>query len=215
LVILAVTAASFAESYRGLFIWASDHGLRGTWAAYWPLQLDAFIAVGELALFVGLADRWHRRDRISAWFVTGVGLAASVAANVGHVTDHDFATRLTAAVPPLAAAASLAVGFGVLKRVVAVTDTGRDRASEPASPADTEPRSAGHRKATRTASEQRRLKATRAATKAAAAGEPISARRLAEAHGISRDTAGQILATVKAQSEGHLSASMNGHGPVT
>lgn len=71
LAILAVTAASFAESYRGLYLWASGHGLHGTWAAGWPLQLDAFIAVGELALLVGLADRWRRRDRISAWAVTG------------------------------------------------------------------------------------------------------------------------------------------------
>lgn len=118
LVIVAVTAASFAESYRGLYLWSAGHGLHGRWAICWPLQLDAFIAVGELALFVGLADRWRRRDRISAWVVTGLGLAASVAANVGHVTGHDLATRLTAAVPPLAAAASLAVDSGVLKRVV-------------------------------------------------------------------------------------------------
>lgn len=134
LVILAVTTASFAESYRGLYLWASGHGLHGTWAAGWPLQLDAFIATGELALFVGLADRWRKRDRISAWAVTGFGLAASVAANVGHVTGHDLATRMTAAVPPLAAAASLAVGFGVLKKVVGA-----------ASQADTEPQpDAGH-----------------------------------------------------------------------
>ncbi len=123
-VILAVTASSFAESYRGLLVWASGHGLRGDWAIWWPVQLDAFIAVGELALFVGLADRWRKRDRISAWAVTGAGLAASVAANVGHVTGHDIATRITAAVQPLAAAASLAVGLGVLKRVVGATGTG-------------------------------------------------------------------------------------------
>ena len=80
LVILAVTASSFAESYGGLLDWAYSHGLHGRWAIWWPVQLDAFIAVGELALFVGLADRWQKRDRISAWVVTGIGLAASVAA---------------------------------------------------------------------------------------------------------------------------------------
>jgi hypothetical protein len=85
----------------------------------WPLQVDTFIAVGELALFVALADRWKIRSRAAAWLVTLVGLAASVAGNVGHIAGHDTASRFTASVPPLAAAAALAVGLGVLKRVVA------------------------------------------------------------------------------------------------
>ena len=29
---------SFADSYRGLFEWAHEHGLSGLWAAAWPLQ---------------------------------------------------------------------------------------------------------------------------------------------------------------------------------
>ncbi len=77
-----------------------------------------FIAVGELALFVALADAWHRRSRMAAWLVTLTGLAVCVAGNVGHVGSHMLATRATAAVPPLAAASALAVGLGVLKRVV-------------------------------------------------------------------------------------------------
>lgn len=27
---------SFGESYRGLYLWADQHGLSGTWAALWP-----------------------------------------------------------------------------------------------------------------------------------------------------------------------------------
>jgi Protein of unknown function (DUF2637) len=117
--VVAASAASFAESYRGLFDWAREHGLTGLWAAIWPLQADAFIAVGELALFVALADRWAARSRAGAWAVTLGGLAVSVAGNVGHVAGHSVTGRGTAAVPPLAAAAALAVGLGVLKRVVA------------------------------------------------------------------------------------------------
>jgi hypothetical protein len=115
----AASLVSFAESYRGLYLWASHHGLRGAWAVAWPLQVDVFIAVGELALFVALADRWEVRSRLAAWGVTMLGLAASVAGNVGHITGADIASRVTAAVPPLAAAAALTVGLGVLKRVVA------------------------------------------------------------------------------------------------
>jgi hypothetical protein len=116
--VAAASLVSFAESYRGLFLWAHHHGLAGAWAVIWPLQVDVFIAVGELALFVALADRSQLRSRVAAWAVTLAGLAVSVAGNVGHIAGHSLASRATAAIPPLAAAASLAVGLGVLKRVV-------------------------------------------------------------------------------------------------
>jgi hypothetical protein len=123
LLVVIASLTSFAESYRGLHIWALRHGLSGGWGAAWPLQVDVFIAVGELALFVAMADDWDRRSRAGAWTVTLAGLAVSVAGNVGHVAGHDFAARVTAAVPPLAAASALAVGMGVLKRTVARTRT--------------------------------------------------------------------------------------------
>ncbi len=123
--VAAASATSFAESYRGLFLWAHEHGLAGPWAVIWPLQVDVFIAVGELALFVALADRWAPRSRAAAWAVTLAGLAVSVAGNVGHIAAHSAASRATAAIPPLAAAASLAVGLGVLKRVVEQPPPGR------------------------------------------------------------------------------------------
>jgi hypothetical protein len=111
--------AAFAESYRALVTWAQHHELHGVYAVAFPLELDVFILVGEAALFVALLDGWSRRSRISAWLTTGAGLAASVAANVGHVAGDDWTSRLTAAVAPVAAAATLAVGLGVLKRTAA------------------------------------------------------------------------------------------------
>jgi chromate transport protein ChrA len=119
LLVAAASFTSFAESYRALLDWATRHGLHGIWALAWPLQVDTFIAVGELALFVALADRWAVRSRAAAWTVTAAGLIVSVAGNVGHAGTNDWVGRATAAVPPLAAAAALAVGLGVLKRVVA------------------------------------------------------------------------------------------------
>jgi hypothetical protein len=116
--VAAASGAAFAESYRGLFDWAAGHGLTGAWAVFWPLQVDVFIAVGELALFVALVDRWAPRSRTAAWAVTAAGLAVSVAGNVGHVASHSVADRVTAAVPPVAAAGALAVALGILKRVV-------------------------------------------------------------------------------------------------
>lgn len=121
LIAFLVTAASlvsFAESYRGLYLWAARHGLSGVWAACWPVQVDTFVAVGELALFVALVDGWRMRSRAAGWLVILAGLAISVAGNIGHVTGHSAAVRATAAIPPVAAASALAAGLGVLKRII-------------------------------------------------------------------------------------------------
>lgn len=120
--VAAASLTAFTESYRGLFEWARHHGLTGLWAYAWPLQVDVFIAVGELALFVALVDGWGLRSRVAAWAVTTVGLAVSVAGNVGHIASHTLTARATAAVPPIAAASALAVGLGVLKRIVEALD---------------------------------------------------------------------------------------------
>ena len=127
---LIVTAAgsAFAESYRGLWLWAEHHGLAGFWAAAFPLQIDLFVAVGELVLFIAMIDRRRWRDRAGAWAVALLGLAASVAGNVGHVAAHDLQSRGTAAVPPVAAFAALWLGLGVLKRVVKRRGLGVDAA---------------------------------------------------------------------------------------
>lgn len=118
--VLTATAdgAAFTESYRGLFEWAQHHGLAGFWAAAFPAQVDTFIVIGEMALFVAMVGRWEWRDRLAAWAVALLGLAVSIAGNVGHVAAHDLQTRGTAAVPPVAAFGALWLGLGVLKRVL-------------------------------------------------------------------------------------------------
>lgn len=178
ILVAAASGVSFAESYRGLYDWAAGHLLSGTWARIWPLQVDVFIAVGELALFVALIDQWRRRDRAGAWAVTIVGLAVSVAGNIGHVASHQVAARATAAVPPLAAAAALAVGLGVLKRVVAAR-AAREAAARP------------ERRSGRVAGGK--LDAARVALEATvAASNPLSARQLADRFGLTRAEATEL-----------------------
>ncbi len=171
----AAAATSFAESYRALVIWADGHGLHGIWAALFPLQLDVFIAVGELALFVAVADRWPARSRAAAWVVTVAGLAVSIGGNVGHVAGHSLSARCTAAVPPLAAAAALAVGLGILKRVVAGDQavTVPARAAPPSSSEDA---------------------ARMAYAASVAGGNPLAERALCDRFGVSRRTAQKIRA---------------------
>jgi len=191
--VAAASVVSFAESYRGLYDWASEHGLAGPWAVIWPLQVDVFIAVGELALFVALADAWPRRSRSGAWAVTLAGLAVSVAGNVGHVTSHGLASRATAAVPPLAAAAALAVGLGVLKRVV-----GHHRSS-----------AAGEVSLPQVAHDvpaSAREAAKLAYASSVRGGNPLSGRALERQFGVSRAEAAKVRQAVLAGANGHAAA---------
>jgi hypothetical protein len=184
--VLVASLTSFAESYRALFLWARHHEVPGGWAAVWPLQVDLFIAVGELSLFVGLVDRWSARSRAAAWTVTVAGLAVSVAGNIGHVAGHSLAVRGTAAVPPLAAASALAVGLGVLKRVVGRHQPGGDgNAFRAPVPAD---------------AQNAALIALRETTRA---GNALSGRQLETRFGLSRAEAARVREQVLAESNGH------------
>lgn len=197
--VLASAGVSFGESYRGLYLWARHHGLAGPWAALWPLQVDVFIAVGELALFVALVDGWQPRSRIAAWAVTGAGLAVSVSGNIGHATSHAATSRATAAVPPLAAAAALAVGLGVLKRV-----TGQRRGAPANALWATVP----------TDAQNAALLALRATL---AAGNPLSGRQLEARFGLTRSEAAKVRTTVLGETngggEGPLEAEVMSAGP--
>lgn len=174
--VLASAGVSFAESYRGLYLWSERHSLHGIWAAVWPLQVDVFIAVGEVSLFIALVDGWRFRSRLAAWFVTLVGLGVSVAGNIGHISSHAFTNRATAAIPPLAAAAALAVGLGVLKRVA---EAHRARHAGPAL----------------TPAARNALDAARATLAASvSATNPLSQRALMTRFGISRDDARDLHA---------------------
>ena len=86
----------------------------------WPAEIDVFLAVGELALYVAYLDGWPARQRMWPWATALTGLAVSVAGNIGHIQagpGHPviLADRLTAATSPLAAFAGLSVGLLVLK----------------------------------------------------------------------------------------------------
>jgi hypothetical protein len=111
---------ALAHSYAGLYEWAVHHRLTGWQATSWPAEIDVFLAVGELALYVAYLDGWPARWRIWPWATALIGLAVSVAGNIGHIQAEPgepviLADRLTAATSPLAAFAGLSVGLLVVK----------------------------------------------------------------------------------------------------
>ena len=117
---MAASVNALAHSYAGLYAWALHHRLTGWQAVSWPAEIDVFLAVGELALYVAYLDGWPARQRIWPWATALVGLIVSVAGNVGHIQPlpgHPVlaADRLTAAASPLAAFAGLTVGLLVLR----------------------------------------------------------------------------------------------------
>jgi hypothetical protein len=117
---ILASANALAHSYAGLYDWAVHHRLGGWQAKSWPAEIDVFLAVGELALYVAYLDGWPARQRIWPWVTALIGLAVSVAGNVGHIQAEPgqpvvLADRLTAATSPLAAFAGLSVGMLVVK----------------------------------------------------------------------------------------------------
>jgi hypothetical protein len=61
--IIAVLARidALAHSYTGLYSWALHHRLGGWQATSWPAEIDVFLVLGELALYVAYLDSWLRR----------------------------------------------------------------------------------------------------------------------------------------------------------
>jgi hypothetical protein len=117
---ILASANALAHSYAGLYDWAVHHRLSGWQAKSWPAEIDVFLAVGELALYVAYLDGWPARQRMWPWTTALTGLAVSIAGNIGHiqaVPGHPviLADRFTAATSPIAAFAGLSVGLLVLK----------------------------------------------------------------------------------------------------
>lgn len=118
IIVVLATVTGQVESYNGLYIWFATHHVTGIWADFAPLAVDSFTVLGELAIFAGISRHWEWKSRILPWAGAIMGIASSVAANVGDkVQYHSIPTDLTGAIFPLAGAFGIVLGLGVLKRV--------------------------------------------------------------------------------------------------
>jgi hypothetical protein len=74
LIAILASANALAHSYAGLYGWAVHHRLSGWQAKSWPAEIDVFLAVGELALYVAYLDDWPARQRVWPWTTALTGL---------------------------------------------------------------------------------------------------------------------------------------------
>lgn len=112
------TVAALALSYRNQVDFASQRGKYPLWAALiFPLIIDSPVIVGELRLYAATVRHEGNRIKAWAWALTLLGLAISMAFGAAHVSLPVWfpAEQLAAAVAPLAAAASLGTGLGIVK----------------------------------------------------------------------------------------------------
>lgn len=121
---MIMSAGAFAESYRGLLLWAVKHDVPAPWGWAWPAFIDGFVIAGELALFIGMVLSRRGWWRVWPWLAIVGGLLSSVAGNVGHIGAAGWADRLTAAVPPAAAFIALTIALGTLKGVLLLRHAG-------------------------------------------------------------------------------------------
>jgi hypothetical protein len=78
LIAILASGNALAHSYVGLYGWAIHHRLSGWQAKSWPAEIDVFLAVGELALYVAYLDGWPARQRIWPWMTALTGLAVRI-----------------------------------------------------------------------------------------------------------------------------------------
>jgi hypothetical protein len=196
------TIAALALSYRNQFNFATQHANYPVWLAWvFPLMIDSFVVSGEIRLFSATARREPLRIRLWAWFLTLSGLAVSVVFGVAHVDWSALGTagpKLAAAVAPLAAAASLGTGLGLVKRRAQQPGVKGRQAAEP-SEAVTAPTPRGRRvaapPATRARPGDKGIELARQAVAAARAEgrTPPGRQTLATAYSISPHQARVIL----------------------
>jgi hypothetical protein len=195
IIAILASADALTHSYAGLYGWAVHHRLGGWQAWSWPAEIDVFVVIGELALYVAYLDAWPVRQRVWPWMTAILGLIVSVAGNIGHVQPLPgaavtLADRITAATSPLAAFAGLMIGLLVLKmshrRAAAESQYSEAAVPSCESAGEAVPLTAGHRGTVTALSHHAQPSATALLADAAeiyraahAAGETVRQRALA------------------------------------
>ncbi|XVQ10056.1 DUF2637 domain-containing protein [Spirillospora sp. CA-255316] len=183
-----VAAIAAVISYRHAYELVRTHGETGLTARLVPFTVDGLIWAASMVI-LDASRRKQRVPTLAKWSL-GVGIVATIGANVAHGLTHGPIGALVSAWPALALVGSFEL-LMMLTRNAASPATTPERV-EPTEPASME-------------SEPDRTEVEHTPEEAVLAdyvasldgpGRPLSQRALAERHGIDRRKVKQIIATV-------------------
>lgn len=117
-VVVVINVTSTGASYMGLRAWAVGHETVGTGGYLFPLFIDTFPLLAEVALFIGMVAGWRWRIKLIPVLINAGGTCLSVALQVGVCKSPDWTTRATHGMAPVAAWLSLALGTLVFELVI-------------------------------------------------------------------------------------------------
>jgi hypothetical protein len=170
-------------SYRHALTVVRAHGESGGLALAYPRTIDGMIYASSMVL-LNAARRGAERPWL-AYFALGLGIAATLAANVAAGLAYGAVGALVAAWP----APALVISYELL--TVVIRSSVSTAPAEQSQPALTQVAQDAEQAA------QNALRAT------AAAGNPLSGRQLADRFGLNRAQVVQVRSAVLAESNGH------------
>jgi peptidoglycan/LPS O-acetylase OafA/YrhL len=180
-VVVVVAAFAAIVSYSHIYDLGRAHGQSGTAARLLPLSVDGLILAASLVMLHEARQR--RRAPGLARSMLGLGVAATVAANVAFGMSYGLLGAVISAWPAVAFVGAAEMVIGLIRR------TGHQVAEAPDSPVSS-------------LVPQNAVDAARAAFEASVmGGNPLSQNQLTTRFGVTRTTARQIL------------AGANGHAP--
>lgn len=118
---------AFVESFRNLITYFEHNGYGTGYAVIAPTMIDIFTIGGELLVLIAVMEHWDWKPKAAGWLAVVLGLAASLAGNVGrdgwtvpgpHGTHRFIPVEhvVAFAAPPLALFGLLALGLMIVKR---------------------------------------------------------------------------------------------------
>lgn len=183
LVVVAVAAFAAVVSYSHIYDLGRAHGQSGTAARLLPLSVDGLILAASLVMLHEARNR--RQPPALARSMLGLGVAATVAANVAYGASYGWLGAVISAWPAAAFIGAVEMVIGLIRG--------------PAAHSARIARMPGRSPAPGTSAEAAEM----AYAASVAGGNPLAERALADRFGISRTQARKIRAGAAAAANGH------------
>ncbi|MBO3747554.1 DUF2637 domain-containing protein [Streptosporangiaceae bacterium NEAU-GS5] len=188
LAVLTVAAVAAVISYQHAYELVSSHGEAGLTARLVPFTVDGLIWAASMVL-LDASRRRHPVPTLAKWSL-GLGIMATVGANVAHGMNHGTIGAVVSAWPAVALVAAFEL-LMLLTRNAAASAT--DQPAEMSDPTTSVPAEAEPLPVAQTPEEAILIDYTASLN---GPGRPMSQRFLAIKHGVDRRKVKQIIATV-------------------